>query len=601
MLLTLAIFLPLVGMGVVLALPKDNTKLIRWTATAFAVAAFIPMLMVTFGYAKGGGEEAAKTLRDKAQAAVASAPGAAKETIQRLLRDPKTNAPALLDWRPADPAKPTDSEKTKLAAQADLQSLSKIAGARDSWHDAWELTLAADAAITKNMRYVEHGKWIPGFNINYFLGVDGLSLPLVFLTGLLWVLCFVYSFGVKEGVKAYYALFLMLETGLVGVFCALDFFLFYVFWEIVLLPMYFLIGYWGGPNRVYAAIKFFIYTLVGSVLMLVAMLALYWHQGQDTFNILTLISLSDTFTLSFQKWIFAALFIGFAIKVPVFPFHTWLPDAHVQAPTAVSVVLAGVLLKMGGYGLFRFNYTMTAEAGREKEFILVIGLLGCINIVYGAFCAMAQKDFKSLVAYSSVSHMGFVLLGMAAMTTAGMQGSVLQMFNHGVSSAMMFLLVGVIYERAHHRDLDNFGGIGLSMPYYTAFAIVGFFASLGLPGLNGFISEFLVFKGAFVSHSTWAGSTSPYGLPLWIVVVSMTAVVLTAGYILWTVQRVYLGTPKKKEYESYPDLAPRETFSLVPLGAMCILFGVAPWIILDYMNPTLTTLLSVMTGGKSGI
>jgi NADH-quinone oxidoreductase subunit M len=598
MLLTLSIFLPLLGMAVVLALPKENTRLIRWVATAFAAGAFVPIIALTVGYGRGGGGSAAGELRAQAEAVVAAAPGDAQGAIRSLLRDPKANTPALRSFAPADALAPTEGEQARLRAQAELRGLDAVPGAAGAWHEAWEWTLAADAAVTKNLRYVEIARWIPAFNIHYFLGVDGLSLPLIFLTGLLWVLCFVYSAGIKEGVKAYYALFLLLETGLVGVFCALDFFLFYVFWEIVLLPMYFLIGYWGGPNRVYAAIKFFIYTLVGSVLMLVAMLALYWKGGHDTFNVLTLTALADTFDLSFQRWIFIALFIGFAIKVPVFPFHTWLPDAHVQAPTAVSVVLAGVLLKMGGYGLFRFNYTLAPDAGREKLFILAIGILGAINIVYGALCAMAQKDFKSLVAYSSVSHMGFVLLGAAAMTEAGMQGSVLQMFNHGVSSAMMFFLVGVLYDRAHHRDLDQFGGIGLSMPYYTGFAAIGFFASLGLPGLNGFISEFLVFKGAFVAQDWWAGGGGPFPLPRWLVYVSMSAVVLTAGYILWTVQRVYLGTPKKKEYETYSDLSPRETFSLLPLGALCIILGVAPSIILDYMGPTLSTILGVMTGAR---
>ncbi|MSR74861.1 MAG: NADH-quinone oxidoreductase subunit M [Planctomycetes bacterium] len=597
MLLTLATFLPLLGMVVVLLLPTANKNLIRWTATGFAVAAFVPIIVLTQGYGAGGDRPAVDTLRAEAAAVVAGAPAPMRAQITELLADAKSNTPAFRTFVAADAAHPTDAEKKSLAVRAKLEALEQ-GGAYKAWHEAWELTLAAASPIAADMRYVEYGQWIPSFNIHYMMGVDGLSMPLIFLTGLLWVLCFVYSFSIEDGVKGYFALFLLLQTGLIGVFCALDFFLFYVFWEIVLLPMYFLIGYWGGTNRLYAAIKFFIYTLVGSVLLLVAMLALYWKDGYDSFNLLTLTSLSGGFDLSFQMWIFMALFMGFAIKVPVFPFHTWLPDAHVQAPTAVSVVLAGVLLKMGGYGFYRFSYTLAPDAGISQTMVLFIGGLGVINIVYGALCAMAQKDFKSLVAYSSVSHMGFVLLGLAAMTTEGIQGSVLQMFNHGVSSAMMFLLVGVLYERAHHRDLDRFGGIGLQMPYYTGFAIIGFFASLGLPGLNGFISEVLVFMGSFNSETFFAGNSAVYGLPRWMVYLALPGVVLTAGYILWTVQRVYMGTAKKEEYKTFRDLNWREVFSLAPLAAMCIIFGVAPQLILGYMNNTLDHLRTfIVTGG----
>ncbi len=592
MLLTLAIFLPLLGMAVVLLLPSANKNLIRWTATAFAAAAFIPIIVLSKGYGGGEGDSAEKTLLAQRDAVVAAAPAAARETIKSLLKEPKKLTKQLEAW--------SDHEHAPASALSDeLKPLAQVAAA-DAYpalHEAWELTLAAESVLAKDLRYVEYGQWIPAFNIHYFLGTDGLSMPLIFLTGLLWVLCFVYSYSIEEGVKGYFALFLLLETGLLGVFSALDFFLFYVFWEIVLLPMYFLIGYWGGPNRLYAAIKFFIYTLVGSVLMLVAMLALYWKDGMDSFNLLTLTSVSGGFDMHFQMWIFLALFMGFAIKVPVFPFHTWLPDAHVQAPTAVSVVLAGVLLKMGGYGFYRFSYTLAPDAGVSQAMVLMIGILGLINIVYGALCAMAQKDFKSLVAYSSVSHMGFVLLGMAAMTTEGMQGSVLQMFNHGVSSAMMFLLVGVLYERAHHRDLDRFGGIGLQMPYYTGFAIIGFFASLGLPGLNGFISEALVFMGSFNSSEFFAGNSTVYALPRWIVYLALPGVVFTAGYILWTVQRVYMGTAKKEEYKTFKDLNWREVFSLTPLAAMCIIFGVWPALILDYMNATLDHLRAFVVSG----
>ena len=592
MLLTLSIFIPLAGAVAVLLLPKDNHNLIRWTSVGITVAAFIPIVVLTLGYTDPDGESAADTLLAERQRAIDAAPEAARSAILALTAKDvaEANDPGTMADLPADDAR---------AAQWVLVKGDRAAEA--AYHEAWELAVAAQAAITQNLKYVEYGSWIPGFNIHYILGVDGLSLPLIFLSGLLWILCFVYSFNITKGVKAYFALFLLLETGLIGVFAALDFFLFYVFWEIVLLPMYFLIGYWGGPKRVYAAIKFFIYTLVGSVVMLVAMLALYWHGGYDTFNLLTLIGMSGNFDSTFQMWIFMALFLGFAIKVPVFPFHTWLPDAHVQAPTAVSVILAGVLLKMGGYGFFRFSYTLAPEAGTSEFMVMFIGALGLINIVYGALCAMAQTDFKSLVAYSSVSHMGFVLLGLAAFTPEGIMGSVFQMFSHGVSSAMMFLLVGVLYDRAHHRDLNNFGGIGLQMPYYTGFAIIGFFTSLGLPGLAGFIGEMSVFMGSLNAEGfDWTGTSLYAPLPRWVVYAALPGVVLTAGYILWAVQRVYMGEAKKEEYKTYSDLSGREVFALVPLAIMCIALGVWPRVLIDYMNPTLDALREFITTAGIG-
>ncbi|HYC78603.1 MAG TPA: NADH-quinone oxidoreductase subunit M, partial [Planctomycetota bacterium] len=415
MLLSLSIFLPLAGAVVVLACPKQAKGLIRTIALLTTVATFVPIAMAGLGYARGEGEAAPAKLRAIAAEKVAAVgDAAARADVQALLRDVAANAPAAL----------TAEKKADLRAK----------GVYQVWHEAWELEVAASAATAKDIRYVEYANWIPSFNINYFLGVDGLSLTLLILTAALSILCIYYSFGIENGVKAYMSLFLLLEAGLMGVFSAMDFFLFYVFWEVVLLPMYFLIGVWGGPKRIYAAIKFFIYTLAGSVVMLVAMLALYFKSDHDTFNVLTLTGLANGFDLEFQKWIFIGLFCGFAIKVPVFPFHTWLPDAHVQAPTAVSMMLAGVLLKMGGYGFFRFSYPFAPEIGRSETFVLFIGGLGLINLVYGALCAMAQKDFKSLVAYSSVSHMGYVLLGLAAMTNGGFQGAALQMINHGISS-----------------------------------------------------------------------------------------------------------------------------------------------------------------------
>jgi NADH-quinone oxidoreductase subunit M len=323
-------------------------------------------------------------------------------------------------------------------------------------------------------QFQQHFAWIPAFNIDYFVGVDGVSITMVVLTALLCFICMIASFGIETGVKGYYALFLLLETGMMGVFCALDFFLFFVFWEMMLLPMYFLIGIWGGPRREYAAIKFFLYTLLGSVLMLVTILYLYFAAEPHTFDMTRLGDLVRTsIPLNVQILLWLALFIGFAIKIPAFPFHTWLPDAHVEAPTAISVILAGVLLKMGTYGILRINYGILpaatlapAWAGQSLAF-WVLAALGAFNIVYGAVCAMAQTDLKKLVAYSSISHMGYVMLGMAAFTTEGINGAVLQMFNHGTVTAMLFLLVGVIYDRAHHREIAGFGGLASIMPVYT--------------------------------------------------------------------------------------------------------------------------------------
>ncbi|MCH2376008.1 MAG: NADH-quinone oxidoreductase subunit M, partial [Planctomycetes bacterium] len=292
-------------------------------------------------------------------------------------------------------------------------------------------------------------------------------------------------------------------------------------------------------------------------------------------------------------WLFILLFIGFAIKVPIFPFHTWLPDAHVEAPTAVSVVLAGILLKMGGYGLFRILYPMLPNEATSKFFIALVAALAMINIVYGALCALAQKDFKKLVAYSSVSHMGYVLLGLAALTHAGVSGAVLQMFNHGVSSAMMFLIVGVVYDRAHHRDLTKFGGLGLQMPWYTGIAAIGFFASLGLPGLNGFISETLCFIGAWNTDSSLITTDAGLGAR-WIVYVCLLGVVLGAVYILWTIQRVFLGTIQNDEYKRFPDISFREVLALAPLAFLCILLGVYPSLLLDFMNGSLVSMTDVV-------
>lgn len=461
------------------------------------------------------------------------------------------------------------------------------------------LALAVYLFITYNRstagtQYVVNVPWIDAFNIQYHIGIDGLSVTLLLLTALLGPICVIASWrNIEKGIKAYMALFLLLETGMLGFFAALDLFLFYVFFELTLLPMYFLIGIWGGPRREYAAIKFFLYTLFGSVLMLVAMIAVYLTSGDPgarTFDIPTLIALASTEghalnNLNFQIWVFLGFFIGFAVKVPIFPFHTWLPDAHVEAPTAISVILAGILLKMGTYGLVRVNMAMF-PLGLD-HFTNGIGfwgnslaLLGFINIVYGSFCALAQTDFKKLVAYSSIGHMGFVILGLAARNDTGITGAILQMFNHGVISAMLFLLVGVLYDRAHHREINGFGGLGTKMPVYTGITTLAFMASLGLPGLSGFVGEALSLLGA-------------YGEFKWLTILSTIGIVVGAAYFLWTLQRVFLGNLNPK-YEDLPEINGREILTLVPLAILTILLGVWPNLAIDMFRESVTNLVSVL-------
>jgi NADH-quinone oxidoreductase subunit M len=478
---------------------------------------------------------------------------------------------------------------------------------------------------TAGMQQAFSLKWIPSFNIYYALGIDGISFPLVLLTSFLSMLAMWASWPIQRQVKGYCVLFLLLETGMLGVFMSLDFFLFYVFWEVMLLPMYFLIGVWGGPKKEYAAIKFFLFTLVGSVLMLVALLMLYFSSdlkvlshdqldsltntqhvlnpqelaaAQDsatpvhTFNLVALAEIGQAAHSPFDKlllagrsiqwWAFLLLLIGFLVKVPAVPIHTWLPDAHVEAPTPISMILAGVLLKMGGYGVIRVCYPICPDGGYDLAW-LVCGL-GLVSMVYGAFAAMAQKDFKRLVAYSSVSHMGYVVLGLGAWSAAagtgfnpdywkmGMNGAMFQMLAHGLSSAGMFFLVGVVYDRVHHRNLEQFGGLFAKMPVYSGLAMGIFFAALGLPGLCGFIGE------VFVVLSVWTYSMAT-------AVVAASVVILTAGYILWTIQRVYLGAEYRGPHpEALKPATRREVAIAAPLLALAILFGVYPQAIFHYMS-----------------
>jgi NADH-quinone oxidoreductase subunit M len=366
---------------------------------------------------------------------------------------------------------------------------------------------------------------------------------------------------------------------MVGVFVAQDLFLFYIFWEFTLVPMYFLIGIWGGPRKIYAAIKFFLYTMAGSILMLLAILWLGINQG--TFSVTELIARGGI-DPAIQRWLFAAFAAAFAIKVPVWPLHSWLPDAHVEAPTAGSVILAGVLLKLGTYGFVRFNLFMFPQAA--MEFAPAMAVLAVIGILYGAIVSYAQSDAKKLVAYSSVSHMGFCLLGMASFTEPGINGAVLQMFTHGIITGMLFLIVGVIYDRAHHRDIDGFGGLGVQMPIYAGITSLAFFASLGLPGLAGFWAEALVFIGAFNVYR-------------WITIASTAGIVLGAAYLLWTLQRVFLG-PLNEKYRTLPEINARELFTLVPLGAIVIVVGIYPKWVIDLFQVSMAGILSYLPVGQ---
>jgi NADH-quinone oxidoreductase subunit M len=447
---------------------------------------------------------------------------------------------------------------------------------------ALALSLAAFAATlliwarfdstSADFQMVERIPWIPAFGIDYYIGIDGISLLLVVLTGFLTPIALLSSWeGIEKKVKEFSVFILALEAAMIGVFISLDLFLFYVFWDAMLIPMYFLIGIWGYDQRIYAAIKFMLYTMAGSVLMLIAILALaYMHSespGGYTFDLLKLYALE--IPVATQRWLFLAFTVAFAIKVPLFPFHTWLPDAHVQAPTAGSIILAGVLLKMGTYGLVRFAFPLFPAAAHE--FAPWIAVLAVIGIVYGALVAMVQPDMKKLVAYSSVSHLGFVVLGICAMNVQGVQGAVYQMLAHGISTGGLFLIVGMLSDRRHTRLISEFGGLKNSMPRLTAAFLIITLASIGMPALNGFVGEFLTMLGAFLWDPRF-------------VVVAGLGVILSAVYMLWMFQRVYLGTITNEKNATLPDLQPREWASVLPLCALAIAMGVFPSLFLAPME-----------------
>lgn len=436
--------------------------------------------------------------------------------------------------------------------------------------------------------------WVENLGINYHLEVDGLSLWLILLTTMLVPIAILSGWtAIHDKVREYLAFMLVLETGMIGVFLAMDMIVFYLFWEVMLVPMYFLIGVWGGERRIYAAIKFVLYTMVGSLLMLVAIIALYLIHGDQaggkaTFDMVTISkNLAETNFLTFnqQFWMFLAFGLAFAIKVPLFPFHTWLPDAHVEAPTAGSVILAGVLLKMGTYGFMRFNLPMFPEAAHY--FAVPIMILAVIGIIYGALVAMVQPDMKKLIAHSSVSHLGFVMLGMFAFTEMGMQGSLYQMLNHGVSSGALFLVVGIIYERRHTRQIADFGGLATPMPLFSTLFVIITFSSIGLPLLNGFVGEFLILIGTFNS------AYSRY-----FAVFATTGVILSAVYMLWMIQRVLFGEITNEKNRNLPDLNLREKFVLVPLVILIIFMGVYPSFFLNRTAEQIKQIRTVVEKNK---
>jgi len=435
-------------------------------------------------------------------------------------------------------------------------------------------------------QYLEKVPWIQAgpFQMNYHLGLDGISLWLVILATFIMPIAILSTYtAVNEKVKEYMICLLLLEVGMIGTFVSLDLFLFYIYWEVMLIPMYFIIGIWGGKNKIYAAVKFFIYTMVGSLLMLVALISLYFKAGAGDFNILRFWELQlDPVS---QTWMFLAFALAFAIKVPMFPLHTWLPDAHTEAPTAGSVILAAVLLKMGTYGYVRFAMPLFPEA--TATFTPLIATLSVIGIVYASLVAMVQQDVKKLVAYSSVAHLGFVMLGIFALNTNGVTGGMLQMLNHGISTGALFLIVGFIYERRHTRQISDFGGLAKQMPVFATMFMIVTFSSIGLPGTNGFVGEFLVLLGAFESNLRWYA------------IIATSGVILSAVYMLWMFQRVMFGELNNPKNQVLKDLNAREVAIMLPLLFLIFFMGVYPRPFIDSMAPSIERMIQQSKGRQA--
>ncbi|MFP3867243.1 MAG: NADH-quinone oxidoreductase subunit M [Desulfobacteraceae bacterium] len=441
---------------------------------------------------------------------------------------------------------------------------------------------------TAAMQFVERYNWFPSYGISYYVGIDGISLLLVLLTTFLTPICVMACWqDIQDKVKEFMICLLFLATGMIGVFCSLDLFLFYIFWEVMLIPMYLLIGVWGAPaRRIYAAVKFFLFTMFGSLLMLVAILVLYFYHhrvtGVYTFDLLQIYGLQIPFHMQF--WMFLAFALAFAIKVPMFPFHTWLPDAHTEAPTVGSVMLAAVLLKMGTYGFLRFNMPLFPEAA--WYFVPLFSVLAIIGIIYGALVCMMQVDLKRLIAFSSVSHLGFVMLGLFTYNMTGVQGGIIQMINHGLSTGALFLIVGIIYERRHTRLIDEFGGLSTPMPVYAAIFMIVALSSIGLPGLNGFVGEFLILLGAFKVNKIYA-------------ILGASGVIFAACYMLWMFQRVMFGVVTNEKNRYLPDLSLREIAYLAPLILFIVWIGVYPNTFLDKTKASTENFVAQMERAKA--
>jgi NADH-quinone oxidoreductase subunit M len=474
-----------------------------------------------------------------------------------------------------------------LAIPAAYERLIKIVSiAGSALIFGWAALILANYQAGGGMQFVEDRAWVETIGMRYHLGIDVLSMPLVFLGALLPLLCAIYSWRQEQQVKSFFFLIALLQVGMIGVFLALDYVMFYIFWEIVLVPMFFLINIWGGERRRYASVKFFIYTLVGSVVMLLGILLL-WFNGPKTFDIATIAAFGQKggYPVQLQMWIFAALFLGFAVKVPIFPFHTWLPDAHVEAPTVGSVLLAGVLLKMGGYGFLRMALPTLPDAFRGG-WGLALAILGVINIVYGAALALTQKDLKKMVAYSSIGHMGFVVIGIAAGNPAGIDGAAVQMFTHGIITGMLFFLVGMVYERYHTKELAKLRSLITEVPNLAVILVFASFASLGLPGLAGFVGEFLSMLGGVTAY--W-----------YVAMFAVIGIVLTAAYFLRMMQQVVF-TPRPPELQiacAMPyDTLPNELVALIPLMSFALFLGVYPQPFLSIIDPVSTAIAKVVGG-----